>query len=178
MNAKNGTIYIVLTALAFGTMEIALKIAGSSFTAFQLTFLRFFIGGLLLLPLAVKDLIRRHVHLTTSDWGYIAALGIINVMFSMVLFQIGVNKSNAGLAAIVFSCNPVFTMIFSSYDIKFYFENNLSARYFQQNRTFLYMKRNLSARTPLLNKIFTSCTISSAYGYITYPAIRYPRLMI
>ena len=38
MNAKNGTIYIVLTALAFGTMEIALKIAGSSFTAFQLTF--------------------------------------------------------------------------------------------------------------------------------------------
>ena len=42
MNAKNGTIYIVLTALAFGTMEIALKIAGSSFTTFQLTFLRFF----------------------------------------------------------------------------------------------------------------------------------------
>lgn len=113
MNAKNGTIYIVLTALAFGTMEIALKIAGSSFTTFQLTFLRFFIGGLLLLPLAVKDLIRRHVHLTTSDWGYIAVLGIINVMFSMVLFQIGVNNSNAGLAAIVFSCNPVFTMIFS-----------------------------------------------------------------
>ena len=34
-------------------------------------------------------------------------------MFSMVLFQIGVNNSNAGLAAIVFSCNPVFTMIFS-----------------------------------------------------------------
>ena len=49
MNAKNGTLYIVLTALAFGTMEIALKIAGSSFTTFQLTFLRFFIGGLLLL---------------------------------------------------------------------------------------------------------------------------------
>ena len=66
MNAKNGTIYIVLTALAFGTMEIALKIAGSSFTAFQLTFLRFFIGGLLLLPLAVKDLMHRHVHLTKS----------------------------------------------------------------------------------------------------------------
>lgn len=113
MNAKNGTIYIVLTALAFGTMEIALKIAGSSFTAFQLTFLRFFIGGLLLLPLAVKDLMHRHVHLTKSDWIYVAILGIINVMLSMVLFQIGVNKSNAGLAAIVFSCNPVFTMIFS-----------------------------------------------------------------
>ena len=59
MNAKNGTLYIVLTALAFGTMEIALKIAGSSFTTFQLTFLRFFIGGLLLLPLAVKDLIQK-----------------------------------------------------------------------------------------------------------------------
>lgn len=31
----------------------------------------------------------------------------------MILFQIGVNMANAGLAAIVFSINPIFVMIFS-----------------------------------------------------------------
>ena len=37
MSSKTGTICIVLTAFAFGTMEISLKIAGSAFTPFQLT---------------------------------------------------------------------------------------------------------------------------------------------
>jgi drug/metabolite transporter (DMT)-like permease/cytidylate kinase len=113
MNLKNGSIYIVLTAMAFGTMEISLKIAGSAFTAFQLTFLRFLIGGLLLLPLALREQKKRNIHVGLSDIIYLAVLGIINVVFSMVLFQVGVNLSNAGIAAIVFSCNPIFTMIFS-----------------------------------------------------------------
>ena len=51
MSSKLGTICIVLTAIAFGTMEISLKIAGTAFTPFQLTFLRFLVGGLLLMPL-------------------------------------------------------------------------------------------------------------------------------
>ena len=40
MSSKLGTICIVLTAIAFGTMEISLKIAGTAFTPFQLTFSR------------------------------------------------------------------------------------------------------------------------------------------
>ena len=47
-----------------------------------------------------------------------ALLGLINICFSMILFQIGVNMSNAGLAAIVFSSNPVFVMIFSYFIIR------------------------------------------------------------
>ena len=50
MSSKLGTLCIVLTAIAFGTMEISLKIAGTAFTPFQLTFLRFLVGGLLLMP--------------------------------------------------------------------------------------------------------------------------------
>ena len=117
MSSKTGTICIVLTALAFGTMEISLKIAGSAFTPFQLTFLRFLVGGILLAPLAFRDIKKRNIHLIPSDWGYLAVLGLINICFSMILFQIGVNMSNAGLAAIVFSSNPVFVMIFSYFII-------------------------------------------------------------
>lgn len=115
MKYKNGTIYILLTALAFGTMEISLKIAGSSFSPFQLTFLRFLIGGLLLLPAAFRDIKKRSLHLTGSDWLYLLLLGVINICFSMILFQIGVSMSKAGTAAIIFSINPVFTMIFSHF---------------------------------------------------------------
>jgi len=115
MKTKNGTVFILLTALAFGTMEISLKIAGNSFSAFQLTFLRFLIGGILLLPLALGYLKQHSIHLTGSDWLYLLVLGLINICFSMVLFQIGVSMSNAGTAAIIFSVNPVFTMIFSHF---------------------------------------------------------------
>lgn len=40
-------------------------------------------------------------------------MGLVNICFSMILFQIGVNMANASLAAIVFSSNPIFVMIFS-----------------------------------------------------------------
>jgi drug/metabolite transporter (DMT)-like permease/cytidylate kinase len=117
MASKMGTICIVLTALAFGTMEISLKIAGSAFTPFQLTFLRFLVGGILLAPLAFRDIKKRSIRFISSDWIYLAILGLVNICFSMILFQIGVNMSNAGLAAIVFSSNPVFVMIFSYFII-------------------------------------------------------------
>ncbi len=108
-------ICILLTAFFFGTMEISLKLAGVQFDAIQLTFLRFFIGGIILLPFAIIDLIKRKVKLTIHDLIYLLILGIVCICFSMFLYQIGVMRTNAGLAAIIISINPVFTMIFSHF---------------------------------------------------------------
>ena len=47
---KKGYMYITLTTLIFSTMEIALKLVSNNFNPIQLTFTRFFIGGLFLLP--------------------------------------------------------------------------------------------------------------------------------
>lgn len=121
MKYKQSYLLILLTAFAFGTAEIALKLAGNAFTALQLTFLRFLIGGLILLPFALKDLKRRAYHLTLGDWGYLFALGVINICFSMTLFQIGVMMTNASLAAIIISTNPVFTMLFAHFIVHDYF---------------------------------------------------------
>lgn len=121
MKSKTGTICILITAFAFGTMEISLKIAAGAFTSFQLTFLRFMIGGLMLLPFAIVETRRRKLKLTGGDFVYLLMLGVINICISMVLFQIGVQMSNAGLAAIVMSSNPVFTMIFSHFIVHDYF---------------------------------------------------------
>lgn len=121
MKQKQSYLFVLLTALAFGTMEIALKIAGNAFSSLQLTFLRFLIGGLILLPFALRDLRQRTCHFTLSDWVYLLALGIINICFSMTLFQIGVMMTNASLAAIIISINPVFTMIFAHFLVHDYF---------------------------------------------------------
>ncbi len=107
--------WVLLTALAFGTMEIALKKGGSEFTAFQLTFLRFILGGLFLLPFALMDLKKRGHHMTGGDWGFIIILAFVNIVVSMTLFQMSVMHSNATLAAVLISFNPMFTMIFAHF---------------------------------------------------------------
>lgn len=115
MNSKIGLLCILVTGFCFGTMEVSLKIAGNSFTPFQLTFLRFMIGGLILLPFALREIRKRNLKLKRSDFLYLLLLGVVNICFSMVLFQIGVQMSNAGPAAIVMSSNPIYTMIFSHF---------------------------------------------------------------
>ena len=115
MTQRKSGLFVLLTALSFGTMEVALKIAGNDFSPLQLTFLRFLLGGLILLPFALRDLRRRGCRLTAGDWLYLLALGVINICISMTLFQVGVMRTNASLGAIIISVNPMFTMIFSHF---------------------------------------------------------------
>lgn len=98
-------------------MEVALKIGGTSFDSFQLTFLRFFIGGLLLLPFGIKEYRERKAsnggiaHMTGRDWLRLLLCGIMCIPLSMVLFQVGVLRSNAATAASIMCLNPIFTMV-------------------------------------------------------------------
>jgi len=114
---KNSTVYILAAAFLFGTMEVAIKLAGSTFGAVQLTFLRFLLGGIFLLPFALRDLKKRQCRLTAGDWLYLLLLGFICICVSMVLFQIGIMRTNANLAAVIISTNPVFTMLFAQFII-------------------------------------------------------------
>ncbi|WP_165445347.1 DMT family transporter [Bacilliculturomica massiliensis] len=116
--------YVFFSAFIFSTMEVALKIGGGSFDPLQITLIRFFIGGLVLLPLALDDLRKRQVSLTRGDYGYLAFLGILCICVSMLFFQFGVMYSHASTAAVVFSVNPMFTMLFAH----FFTEEKLNRR--------------------------------------------------
>ncbi|MCQ4637085.1 DMT family transporter [Anaerovorax odorimutans] len=107
--------FVVLTAFLFGTMEVALKLAGSEMDSFQLTFLRFMIGGLLLLPFAIAEVRRNHVKLELKDFAYLLYVGILGIPLSMLFFQMGVMHSNAATASVLISINPLFTMIFAHF---------------------------------------------------------------
>ena len=117
-NIDKSFIFVLITAFCFGTMEIALKLGGGSFSALQITFLRFLIGGLFLLPFAVRDVKKKGIKITKGDIIYITILGIVGICISMTCFQLGVMNCNANTAAVIISSNPVFTMIFAHYIVK------------------------------------------------------------
>lgn len=107
--------YIVLSALIFSTMEVALKIGGAHLDPFQLTFIRFMAGGLFLLPFAIKELKQKQIKLVRKDYLYLLLLGLICTCISMIFFQIGVMNSNASTAAVIFCINPMFTITFAHF---------------------------------------------------------------
>ena len=112
---KKVVIWILIPAFLFGTMEVALKIGGASFDSLQLTFLRFLIGGIVLVPFAVKEYNERFrskgEKLSAKDWGWLALVGIMCIPVSMLAFQIGIQHCNASTAASIICLNTVFTMI-------------------------------------------------------------------
>ncbi len=110
---KKGNAYLLcFVAIAlFSSYEIVGKLFGPHIPAVSMTAIRFFVGGLLLLPMAIFE--KKKVKFTTATLLKIAIVGILNVSISMVLLQLSVFYGKAVLAAIIFSANPVFVGIFS-----------------------------------------------------------------
>jgi drug/metabolite transporter (DMT)-like permease len=105
-------LYCLIAIALFSTYEIVGKMLGPHVPAVSMTAIRFFIGGLLLLPFALKEK-KMKVPYGGKTLSKIIIVGILNVSISMVLLQLSVFYSKAVLAAIIFSVNPVFVGIFS-----------------------------------------------------------------
>ena len=112
---KKAYFFVVLTAFLFGTMEVACKAAGNQLDPFQLTFLRFAIGGLILLPFSAAELKQNRIKLTAKDILILAGVGALGIPLSMVFFQLGVMNSNAATASVLICINPFFTMVFAHF---------------------------------------------------------------
>lgn len=93
-------------------MEVVLKVAGNQLDAFQLTLIRFFVGGTFLLPFALMEIKKYHTVITKRDFLHMLVMGVVCICVSMVFFQLGVESSKASTAAVIFCINPMFTMIF------------------------------------------------------------------
>lgn len=110
---KKAYLYIAISTLMFSSMEIALKMAGSAFNPIQLNLIRFFIGAVILLPFALKALKQTGRKLVAADWRLFALTGLVCVIISMSLYQLAITVDKASTVAVLFSCNPVFALIFS-----------------------------------------------------------------
>lgn len=108
---KKGYLYIILTTIIFSTMEIALKLVSNDFNPIQVTFLRFFVGGLALLPFALNALRKKNISVSLNDFYFFAFLGLLGTVISMGLYQLAVQYTEASVVAVLFSSNPVFVTI-------------------------------------------------------------------
>ena len=75
---------VFLTGFLFATMEVSLKVAGTGMDSFQLTFLRFFIGGLIILPFAIAEMKKNKVRIGLKDIGFLTIVGITGIPLSML----------------------------------------------------------------------------------------------
>lgn len=112
---KKAYTFIVITAFLFATMEVACKLAGSELDPFQLTFIRFAIGGLLLLPFALYEIKKNEIKITAGDMVRLTFVGILGIPLSMLFFQLGIMHANAATAAVIICVNPFFTMVIAHF---------------------------------------------------------------
>lgn len=110
---KKGYLYILCSTVLFSSMEIVLKVVSGQFHPVQITFLRFLIGAVVLMPLAWKGLRERKVRLHFDDFLFFAGTGCICVVIGMMLYQMAIGYSQASVVAVLFSCNPVFVVVFA-----------------------------------------------------------------
>ena len=112
---KKLILFILISAGLFSTMEVVLKIGGSHLDSYQLTMLRFLIGGVFLLPFAYREIKQYQTVFTRKDWVHMLAMGVVCICISMMFFQFGVENSKASTAAVIFCINPMFTMLFAHF---------------------------------------------------------------
>jgi drug/metabolite transporter (DMT)-like permease len=110
---KKGNIFILLTALAYSTQEIANKMLVGKLDSFQITFFIFIIGAILLTPVALKDLKAREMKLTSNDFGYFALNALLCIPISMSLLSFAGRYTLASTSAVIFSSNAIFTVPFA-----------------------------------------------------------------
>ncbi|MDQ2085274.1 DMT family transporter [Herbivorax sp. ANBcel31] len=112
---KNGFGYLFLlnTVILFSTYEVVSKIIIDRINPFQINFLRFFLAGLFLFLCSV---IKGDIKVEKKHFKTFVILGILNVIFSMNLFQLSLSMENAkaALVAVIFSSNPIFVTLFSA----------------------------------------------------------------
>ena len=108
---KRGYGYIAIAVVMFTSFEVVLKFIAGQINPVQLTLCRFSIGFLFLLPVALHTLRKREQRLGRGSMAYFALLGLIGIALCMPILQLAVLYTSSSMAAVIFSCNPVFVTV-------------------------------------------------------------------
>ncbi len=112
---KQGIIYVFIATVLFSLMEISLKVMGGEVNPIQLSFIRFLVGGLFLLPLAIRQLKLHNYKLTKEDYKVFALAGFIGIVVSMSLYTLAVEYITATQASVIFCSSTFFATGFAHY---------------------------------------------------------------
>lgn len=108
-----GYLLILFTIILFSTLEVTGKLIDADISPFAITLYRFLIGGIILLPFAIKQQKDKKKNLSGKEIFKLSVPGFINVSVSMLFLQLAVHYGEANISAILISSNSVFVAIFS-----------------------------------------------------------------
>lgn len=109
----SGYPYLLTTIFFFSTYEVVNKLIAGRIDAFQVNFVRFLFGGIILLAVAAA---KREIKISARDFALCTLAGIVNVVISMSLINLSLSGpgASAAVSAVLFSCNPIFVAVFAS----------------------------------------------------------------
>lgn len=101
-------IAIIITNIIWGAAPPIFKFSLDSIAPFTLGFIRFFFGGLVLLPFVYRDL-----HIAKEDIKYLFYLAFFGILLNISCFLVGVTLSSSLNVPIIGSSGPIFLILFS-----------------------------------------------------------------
>jgi drug/metabolite transporter (DMT)-like permease len=113
-----GRLSLLAGIVLFSTIEVASKLmqiggGQAGHFPFWLAFFRFIITGIVLLYPALHILRLRGITLNRQEVLALSGLGLLGVTFMSGLYHLAITFLPANVAALVFSCNPVFVVLFA-----------------------------------------------------------------
>ena len=116
---RRGLLALFTGIVLFSTIEVVSKLMqiGGGNTAGQYPFwlatFRFIITGLILVVPALRQLSARGIYLSGRDLAALAGLGLLGVTLMSSLYHLAITYLPANISGLVFSCNPVFVILFA-----------------------------------------------------------------
>ena len=106
-----GFLFIFLAALCFSTQEISGSyLSNMNLNSMQINSVSYFIGALLLIPFAIREIKKLHLKLNKKDIFYFGFLGIVQVSVGMSLAQQALVYANPAIVAVIICSNAIMTV--------------------------------------------------------------------
>lgn len=111
MRKYKGYLFIFLTALCFSTQEISGSyLSKMNLNSMQINSISYFIGALMLIPLAIHEIKKMQLKLNRKDILYFGFLGIVQVSVGMSLAQQALVYANPAIVAVIICANAILTV--------------------------------------------------------------------
>lgn len=109
-NKKMAYLYLTITLCAWGSLYVVSKFVLARVPTFTVLFIRYFIAGIVLLFVLRRKNISK---IEKQDYKYVFFIGFIGYFLSIVAQFLGTKFSNASLASLINSTNPIFIILFA-----------------------------------------------------------------
>ena len=109
-NKKMAYLYLTITLCAWGSLYVVSKFVLDKVPTFTVLFIRYFIAGSVLFFVLKRRNVRK---IEKQDYKYVFFVGFVGYFLSIVAQFLGTKFSNASLASLINSTNPIFIILFA-----------------------------------------------------------------